>query len=186
MTVLDLIKNRRSIRPAQYDQTKPISDEVISTILEAANHAPTHRMTQPWRFKVVRGAAKTRLAEFFTEDFKNNNPLDQQSDLKIKKASENVEKSACVILIVMQHHADLLPEWEEVASTAIAVQNMWLMCSALGVGAYWSSPGIIKRLSGFAPIAENEKYLGVFYMGYSDVVLQEPARTPMETKVEWI
>ncbi len=186
MTVLDLIKNRRSIRPVQYDQTKIIPDEVIATILEAANHAPTHRMTQPWRFKIVRGAAKERLAEFFTEDFKNNVPLDQQSDIKIKKASENVEKSSCVILIVMQHHADLLPEWEEVASTAIAVQNIWLMCSALGVGAYWSSPGIIKRLSGFAPIAENEKYLGVFYMGYSDVVLPEPARTPIETKVEWI
>ena len=186
MTVLDLIKNRRSIRPVQYDPTKIVSDEVIATVLEAANHAPTHRMTQPWRFKVVRGAAKDRLAEFFTEDFKKNIPLDQQSDIKIKKASENVEKASCVILIVMQHHADLLPEWEEVASTAMAVQNVWLMCSALGVGAYWSSPAIIKRLSNFAPIAENEKYLGVFYMGYSDIVLSEPIRTPMETKIEWL
>ena len=186
MTVLDLIKNRRSIRPTQYDSSKIISDEALNLILESANHAPTHRMTQPWRFKVVRGAAKDRLAEYFTEDFKKVVPLADKSELKIKKASENVEKSNCVILIVMQHHADLLPEWEEVASTAMAVQNMWLMCSALGIGCYWSSPGIINRISNFAPIAENEKYLGVFYMGYSDVVLPEPARTPIETKVEYI
>jgi len=40
--ILEIIRNRRSIFPAQYNDT-PITREAIETILEAANWAPTHR-----------------------------------------------------------------------------------------------------------------------------------------------
>ena len=33
----------------------------------------------------------------------------------------------------------LMPLWEEIAAVACAVQNMHLMATSLGVGAYWSS-----------------------------------------------
>ena len=47
----DLIRNRRSVYPNQFNG-KTISNEVIKEILFNANTAPTHRMTQPWFFKV--------------------------------------------------------------------------------------------------------------------------------------
>jgi len=55
--VLDLIKKRRSIFPAQYTD-REIAKSDIEKILEAANWAPTHKKTEPWRFRVFRGNAK--------------------------------------------------------------------------------------------------------------------------------
>jgi hypothetical protein len=43
------------------------------------------------------------------------------------------------IAICLRRHADAVPEWEEVAAVASAVQNMQLVASAVGVAGYWSS-----------------------------------------------
>ncbi|MEE8471261.1 MAG: nitroreductase family protein [Dehalococcoidia bacterium] len=51
MEVLQAIKERRSIRRYRPD---PVSDEAISTILDAARWAPSWSNTQCWRFVVVR------------------------------------------------------------------------------------------------------------------------------------
>lgn len=32
-----------------------------------------------------------------------------------------------------------MPEWEETAAVSCAVQNMWLMATALGLAGYWTS-----------------------------------------------
>ncbi len=61
--VFDLIKNRRSVFPAQYND-KPIERETIEKILEAANWAPTHKKTEPWRFKVFMNGKKEALGKF--------------------------------------------------------------------------------------------------------------------------
>ena len=59
-----------------------------------------------------------------------------------------------------------IPEWEEVASVAMAVQNMWLYSSSIGIGAYWSSPKLMNFLSDFIKLSVWERCLGFFYMGY--------------------
>jgi nitroreductase len=58
--------------PSQYNDT-PLNDEQIYLILEAANWAPTHRKTEPWRFKVLKGKSKNNLGEFLAEKYKDNN-----------------------------------------------------------------------------------------------------------------
>ena len=45
-----------------------------------------------------------------------------------------------------------VPEWEEIASVAMAVQNMWLMAQELNLGGYWSSPLIIHQLEELLPL----------------------------------
>ena len=63
--IFDLIKERRSIFPPQFID-KPISKETIEKILEAANWAPTHKKTEPWRFKVLMGEKKQELGAFLS------------------------------------------------------------------------------------------------------------------------
>ncbi|HMZ24941.1 MAG TPA: nitroreductase family protein, partial [Saprospiraceae bacterium] len=87
--------------------------------------------------------------------------------------------------IVMESHPHLLPEWEEIASTATAVENMWLMATALGIGSYWSTPGIINHLQPFLSLSDNQKCIGLFYMGYTDVELPASKREDISTKVQW-
>lgn len=99
----------------------------------------------------------------------------------------NPNKAACMIAICMQRDSDeRLPEWEEVAALSMAVQNMWLMCTAYGIGCYWSSPGLIKYTDEFFDFKEGETCLGFFYMGYYERDIPQSKRTPLEEKITWL
>lgn len=182
--ILDIIKIRRSIFPVQYND-EPIGKEEIEKVLEAANWAPNHKKTEPWRFKVIQGEAKDRLGSFLSKKYEE---LDASPKaIKIKKLRENPQRAAAVIAICMQRDPkQSVPEWEEIAAVSMAVQNMWLLCTEMGIGAYWSSPGLIKYMDEFFPMAAGEKCLGFFYMGRFDGELPEGKRSPITTKTEWI
>ncbi len=80
-----------------------------------------------------------------------------------------------------------LPEWEEVAAVACAVQNMWLTCTAYGIGSYWSSPKSILQADAFLELKEGERCLGLFYMGYADVPPEMKGfREPITEKITWL
>lgn len=179
----DLIKRRRSVFPPQYND-KPIAKETLEKILEAANWAPNHKKTEPWRFKVLTGQAKNRLGDFLSNKYEELDPKPKQ--IKIKKLRENPARSGAVVVICMQRDPnESLPEWEELAATAMAVQNMWLACTELNIGGYWSSPGLIKYMHEFLNFSEGEKCLGLFYMGYFEGDLPEGKRMPISQKVAW-
>ena len=78
-----------------------------------------------------------------------------------------------------------VPEWEEVAATAMAVQNLWLAATSIGVVGYWSSPNYIKYVGDFFDFAQGENCLGFFYLGYTDLPLIEGKRMPIGDKVAW-
>lgn len=182
----ELIRSRRAIFPPMYDGT-PILKEQILTILENANWAPTHKHTEPWRFKVMTGDALIKLSEFQGEFYKQHTPSDKYSEIKYKKTIQNPLKSACVIAICMlKDPGETVPEWEEIAAVSCAVQNMWLTATAMGIGAYWSTPNAIHAADDLLNLKEEEQCLGFFYMGnYSGIDLPGK-RTPVETKVEWM
>lgn len=182
--ILDIIRKRRAVFPAQYN-SKPIEKEALSKVLEAANWAPTHKRTEPWRFKVLLGQSKERLGRFLSEKYKETE--ERPKSIKIKKLLENPQKAGAVILICMQRDpSESIPEWEEIAATAMAVQNMWLMCTELGIGSYWSSPSLIRYMDEFLPLEEGEKCLGLFYMGYYDQKGPDVDRGPIEDKLTWL
>jgi nitroreductase len=180
----ELIRKRRAVFPPMYNGKK-IPKKIIEQILENANYAPTHKLTEPWRFKILRGSALQKMSTFLIEDYEKNTPLEQQNEVKKKKMSENPLRSACCIAICMERHEGL-PEWEELAAVAMAVQNMWLSCTAYGIGSYWSTPPVIGRTNKLLKLTDNEKCLGFFYMGYSDAPLPEGKRTPIADKVVWM
>lgn len=182
--ILNIIKNRRSIFPVQYNDA-PIAKEVIEKVLEAANWAPTHRKTEPWRFKVMQGETLEKLGLFLSLKYLETeaNP----KEFKAKKLIENPKKAGAIIAICMQRDPmKSVPEWEEIAATAMAVQNMWLMCTELGIGAYWSSPHITKFMGEFFEMNNEEACLGFFYMGHYDTEIPDATRTPIEEKTVWL
>ena len=181
-TINDIIRSRRSIFPPSYIK-KEIPLEIINDILENANFAPTHKLTEPWRFSVFTGKGLDRLAGFFTERYRTTTPPEAFSQARYDAAGEKVFKSSCVIVINMEVHTEKIPEWEEVASVACAVQNMWLTATAYGIGSYWSSPAVLKELGVFIGLPENQKSLGLFFMGYHDASTAPARRTPTDDKV---
>lgn len=183
-SIKDLIQKRRSIFPVQYNG-QPVSKEVLQDVLECANWAPNHKKTEPWRFKVIRGSRLRALGEFLSSKYQE--VTEQPKQVKTRKLLENPQKAGVIIAICMQRDPkESLPLWEEQAAVAMAVQNMWLRCTELEIGAYWSSPGLIKYMGEFFELKAGESCLGFFYMGYSDEPWPESQRGPIADKVQWL
>jgi len=183
----NLIKNRRAIFPKTYND-KPIAREIIEQILENANWAPTHKFTEPWRFKVFHSTeSRAELGDFMAAQYKETMPSDKFSETKFNKLKTNARRSACAIALCMQRDpSESIPEWEEVAALACAVQNMWLTCSAYDIGCYWSSAKILQKTGAkFLNLAEGERCLGLLFMGYHNLPQLTGKRTPIAEKVVW-
>jgi len=180
------IQSRRAVFPVQYNE-QPISKEEIQSILESANWAPTHKKTEPWRFKVFHSeTARKKLADFLGKTYQET--TENPSEFKQKKVEQKPLQSGCVIAICMQRDPkESLPEWEEIAATAMAVQNMWLTAHELKIGAYWSSPALKDHLHKLLDFKDGQRCLGFFYMGKYDENLPEGKRkTTIEEKTTWV
>lgn len=183
-TLTKIIKGRRSIFPASYT-AKEITKDIIEQILESANYAPTHKLTQPWRFVVVKNEAKTRLGIELGEIYKRIIPAEKFLQKKFESFGEKTSQSNCILAINVKFSGKI-PEWEELAAVSCAVQNMALTAEALNIGAYWSSPPLIDHLGEFLQLGADEKCIGLFYMGYHNELPRPANRTPIAEKVKWM
>ena len=181
----DIIKRRRSVFPASYTKEE-IPVDVVRQILESANYAPTHKLTQPWRFIVFRNEGKAKLGQELARLYMEITPKHQFLQKKYDSIIEKVAQASCMIALNVKLNTEKVPEWEELAALACAVQNMALTAEALNVGAYWSSPGMIANLNDYLNLEEQEKCYGIFYMGYHHEAPRKAQRSPMEEKIKWI
>ena len=184
MDINEAIRARKSVYPLQY-MDKEIPKEIILALLENANHAPTHRLTEPWRFKVFTGEGKKSLGEFLANKYQEITP--DFSESKSEKIRTNPEKAGAVLAIVLHRDPQQrVPEWEEIAAVSCAVQNIWIALHQYNLGGYWSTPALCQFLGEHVPLQENETCIGLFYMGYclpSDKIIK---KKPIEEKVQWV
>ena len=182
----EIIKNRRAT-PARFLEKKEISKEVIQQLLENANWAPTHKSTEPWRFKVFTGNSKQKLANeifsFLNEKTGDGEPVNPQKLEKFKSALENVP--VAIAIIFERDAAERVPEWEEIAAVSMAVQNMWLTATSMRLGAFWATPEFLNLLDDIVEIKLNQKLLGFFYIGHIAMEFPSPGRGDIEAKTEW-
>ncbi|MBT8195141.1 MAG: nitroreductase [Bacteroidia bacterium] len=182
----EIIHNRKSVYPKNYID-KEISELVIKQVLENACRAPTHKLTEPWRFKVIRGNQRAELSNFLADKYKKLFSGENFSESKYKSLQQKPLLANCIIAINMQRDpAERIPEWEEIASVAMAVQNMYLTCTAYNIGCYWSTPKLKDCMNDFCEMAEGEKCLGLFYMGYYEKEIPSIKRAPLKDKSNWL
>ena len=181
-----IIQNRRAI-PAQFFSGEEVDEDQLKQMLENANWAPNHKQTEPWRFIVFRGKEKDALGghvlALVLSEFEKGNKVDPGKAEKFKK---NVLKAGAVIAIILdRNQEDQLPEWEEIAALAMAVQNMWLTAEALGLAAFWATPKFTELLDNFLNLDHHQKCLGFFYVGHTPLDYPSPGRGNIDDKVRW-
>ena len=181
--ILKAIHSRRTVNQNSFTDEE-ISQEDLLAILEAANVAPTHKRTQPWRFVVFQKEGLQRLGAELSRIYKTITPAEKYSETAERNMGKKATDSNVAIAIIVNYTGDL-PEWEELAATACAVQNMWLAAHSLQIGGYWASPGLINHLGPFLELAENQKCIGIFYMGHHNSEPREAVRTPIAEKVRF-
>ncbi|MFW0739210.1 nitroreductase [Flavobacterium sp. T12S277] len=162
------IRNRRSIYANQFVKGE-LPEPLLEEILINATWAPNHKMTEPWRFVVFRGKYLKKYGEYmahYYKDFYSELSPEDQRD-KLSYLENYPLNAACMIGVIMVRNTKIaLPEWEEIAAVSSAVQNIALSCSAHKIGSYWSTKGVAIDYVAKFGLAENEKSLGLLYLGY--------------------
>lgn len=183
----ELIRRRRAIFPKSYLPDRPVDRSTLEQLLENANWAPTHKLTEPWRFQVFHSPeSRLQLGNYLADYYRRHTPPELFSEEKMKKSGENPRRAGAIIAIILHRDpGERLPEFEEIAAVAMAVQNMWLSCTALGLGCYWSTPKAALEAGAFLGLAPNERCLGLFYLGWHDMSEHSSKRRPVEEKVVW-
>ncbi len=182
-----IIEDRRSIYPNQFSQRK-VHQEIVEELLDMARWAPTHKLTQPWRFKVFMEKGLEKFARFQGNLYEQKMPTDFKAEKHAKLLGKPMQSSAVIAICLDRDPKESIPEWEEIASIGAAVQNMYLMCSAYGLAGYWSSGFPINEpeTKEFLGLEAKDKCLGFFYLGYPEEWPKKGQRRPIEYYTEWI
>ncbi len=185
--ITELIRSRRTIYPEQFSERK-VHREQVELLLTNALWAPTHGNTQPWRFQVFQENALQNLSTFLGETYLKLTPKEQQNDMKLAKMMARPLKSSVVIAVSMERQPEQkILEIEEVEAVACAIQNLQLTATAYGLGAFWSTPKLIysREMNDYLELNENDRCLGLIYIGYPAIEWPKAHRKPLEYVTKW-
>jgi len=149
--LLDCIRKRRSVFPRSYS-TRSVPPETIRRLLEAASWAPFHGPVPPWRFVVLGRRSMVEMQRmtlaFYDADWREvgwagGKRGSEAEYLAWRKMTEGEITGrwgpvSYMVAIVVRRQAGSkrMPEWEEAAATACAVQNMHIQAS--------TQPGLVQ------------------------------------------
>lgn len=187
--IQNLIKDRRSIKPLKIS-TRKVHREQIEAMIQAANWAPTHAHTEPWRFKVFGGKAKEDLLQFQADLYKTKTPEEKFLPDTYTGFTERGKRATYVVGVWMKRQeTEVIPEIEEVLAVGGAVQNFSLVAAAYGMGCFWSTGGFAfsSEMHAYMKLLPKDKFLGFLYVGYPEGEWPEPTRRGIwMNKVEWL
>lgn len=185
--ITELIRTRRTIYPKDYTE-REVHREIVERVLTNATWAPTHGMTQPWRFTVCTGAGRERLSHFLGETYTRMTPPEKFLQRKFDNVTQRPLKSSVVIAIGMvRDPVGKISERDELLAVACAVQNMALTCAAYGLGSFWATGGPMTSVAmrDFIGLGPEDQALGLFYIGYPAIEWPKGYRKPIDQLVEW-
>lgn len=185
--VADNIRARRSTKPAILNG-KIIAKKDIESLLELANWAPTHAMTEPWKFIVYTGESKTKFAQDQADLYKKNTPEEKFMEATYQKLQSNTANASHVIVAIMKRgNNPKIPVLEEICAAAAAVQNILLGAEALGIAALWSTGGLTLSpvLKEYFQLGEEDVIIGQLFLGYADREKEGTRLSSGEAKTTW-
>lgn len=184
----ELARNRRSTFPDQLEAGKKVDDTIIREILTNATWAPNHGKQEPWHFTVFSGDGLKKLAAFQSKLYKET-AGENFKENSYSKLQQNPLKASHIIAIGMKRSTNKnIPETEDIAAVACAVQNIYLSVTTYGLGGYWTTGGItyLDEAKPFFGLGEQDRLLGFFYIGYIAIPSTGTTRLPLEEKVTWV
>jgi nitroreductase len=201
--VIEAIHKRRSVRSYE---SKPVLRDVINTIIEAGNQAPSRGREvngdfkfQPWRFVAVENPAfKQKLVQTtlpiwkkMTESIGETHPELYNNIVKLYETlpepKDMVYYSAPVILFVIGPPSFAV-------SCALACENIMIAATSLGLGSCYvgfgmmvkGNPEVVQALE----LTDDERIYGPIVLGYPKddpkVRFMDQHEKYVEPKIKWI
>jgi nitroreductase len=184
-SLLDALLSRRSVPAEALIEPGP-SEAQLGAAIDAALRAPDHGRVQPWRFRLIRGAAREAFSGVLGRFAEASNLPPAQAD-KIRRRPLQVPLVIAVSARLKAHPK--VPEVEQLLATGAGVMNLLNVFHAQGFGAVWLTgpPSYAPSVAAALGLDEGEQLLGFVYVGTPGANLPaaptRPAREPFVS--EW-
>jgi len=175
-TVIETIKNRRSIRRYLPEQIKEVE---LEAILEAGMYAATGHNDQPWHFTVIQNSELINYISSKTKESMAKSPIDWVAQMGSNERLNLFYKAPTVVIVSGKEGT-----YSPLTDCSAAIQNMAVAAESLNIGSVW-----IGLVSFFFQDAEEVKKLNIpegytpYYalcLGYKDRT--KPVATPERKK----
>jgi len=193
---LRTMRQRHSVRTFTKDE---VPEEVINTLLQAANQAPSAHNQQAWRFIVLTGGKKQELANLVTA---KSGDFPRPASALLRMAARSIISAPVVIAVVntgdlISHGTELFKVEREMAndffrtmeiqSSAAAVENLLLAATSLGLGAVWLGILFLIKDDVRKFLGEPEgEFMAVIPVGHPATASSGPQKEPFEMKVKYL
>jgi nitroreductase len=187
MDAITAIKRRTSVRRFL---PEPVPRGVVEQVLDCAVRAPNHKLTEPWRFTVLTGAAKKRYAEIRARHRLKRyaDPSAAEAVVAADKVRRETLETPVYIIAMAAVNPDEITREEDYAATMMAVANLMIAAESLGLGTYLKSGGVMRDqdLLELAGVPDGYRVVGLVSLGYP--AEQEPPRRrkPAAELTRWV
>jgi nitroreductase len=181
------IRTRRTIK-SYTGEAVPRS--LLERWLELACWAPTHRMTQPWRFAVLEQPAIARLATYLvSEPSIAATPDPSKGAAKLAKVLERLPTLGALVHVSWERSDQAEIDLEEHAAASAAVQNLLLAAHADGWAGFWSTNPALGHPLTCAWCGYTQPqfgFLGAIWLGKASHNPPPPPRAELATRTTWL
>lgn len=176
MQAIDALLKRRSAKTL----AEPAPDDgALELLLECASRAPDHGRLRPWRFIVIRGAARERLGDLMADQLRRKQPGASSEALQ-RERQKPLRAPLIIVVAAVCNATARIPPIEQILAAGAAAQNIMLAAPALGFGAMWKTgdaayDDTVKVALGL--VAE-DSIVGFLYLGTAPADAAPPAGRP--------
>jgi 5,6-dimethylbenzimidazole synthase len=173
------IEERRDVRHFCPD---PLPDGLLERLIEAARMAPSVGYMQPWRFLHIKNCDLRKRIHALVDAERQitAQALGERGEEFLKLKVEGILECAEVLVAALrdgrEHHIfgrRTMPDMD-LASVACAIQNMWLLARAEGIGIGWVSLFDPEELARLLSMPEGARPVAVLCIGYTREFLPRP------------
>jgi len=136
MELFDAVQTRSSAARLAEPGPKP---QDLERLLQAAERAPDHGRLKPWRFIVLRGAAREAFTAAAAEAKRARIPGMTADQLMAERDKLNRSPTIVVVGCAINREQTKIPEIEQVVAVGAAAQNLFLAAHDLGYGVMWKT-----------------------------------------------
>jgi nitroreductase len=161
--------------------SEPGPDEAqLRTLLTLAARAPDHGKLAPWRFIVLRGAAKSAFVQGLEEI-----ALARADGAKAQAKLAKLRAPPVTVAVISRAAEAEIPQWEQELSAGAVCTLLIVAAQAMGFGANWITDWYAYdgAATGLLGLAGGERVAGYVHLGTAGDAPLERVRPDLESLV---
>ena len=177
----EIILNRRDVRGNHFTN-KPLSDDCLNKLIDAALNAPSVGFSQPWEFVIVKDKIIRQQIKQSFESAHGTEAMhfkDEKHRDYVRLKLEGILESAVNMAVFYKPSLEPVlgqSNMKEAGlySVVCAIQNMWLMSRVLNIGMGWVSILNADKVKEILKAPEENQLIAYLCIGHVDKFLTQP------------